>query len=394
MSNDTSHPDTHATPENPMPVTIEGRAERIVRPARWSTALAVLALLIALGAGAGSYLTWRAQAEARAFATQTSARNTAQLGELDAGLRDLRNQLDGTLGSQIQTLETRQRALRASLQTVQNSLQSLYAAVREKSSSAALFAQTEQLIHTANHRLLLEHDIATARAALSAADQLLRGSDDPQALRIRELLAQDINALSALAAPDISGMAFTLESMANNIEELTPITHAVNTGDSAHATVAADKDWRAVLRNVWSEIKGLVVIRYNDKPAPPLVAPEQAYFLQQNLRLVLESARLSLLRRDTQNFRASLDTARQWIKRYYNIETPLAAGMLETLTRLAQTDINPPMQEITAPLRALQQLRREQERTRPIADPATDSDAATAAPAPDTAGPAVPGATP
>lgn len=53
MSNDTSHPDTHATPENPMPVTIEGRAERIVRPARWSTALAVLALLIALGAGAG-----------------------------------------------------------------------------------------------------------------------------------------------------------------------------------------------------------------------------------------------------------------------------------------------------------------------------------------------------
>lgn len=394
MSNDTSHPDTHATPENPMPVTIEGRAERIVRPARWSTALAVLALLIALGAGVGSYLAWRAQAEARAFAAQTSARNTAQLGELDAGLRDLRNQLDGTLGSQIQTLETRQRALRASLQTVQNSLQSLYAAVREKSSSAALFAQTEQLIHTANHRLLLEHDIATARAALSAADQLLRGSDDPQALRIRELLAQDINALSALAAPDISGMAFTLESMANNIEELTPITHAVNTGDSAHATVAADKDWRAVLRNVWSEIKGLVVIRYNDKPAPPLVAPEQAYFLQQNLRLVLESARLSLLRRDTQNFRASLDTARQWIKRYYNIETPLAAGMLETLTRLAQTDINPPMQEITAPLRALQQLRREQERTRPIADPATDSDAATAAPAPDTAGPDVPGATP
>lgn len=391
MNSDTPQPDTHAMPENPMPVTIEGRAERIVRPARWSTALAVLALLIALGAGAGSYLAWRAQAEARAFAAQTSARNTAQLGKLDADLRDLRNQLDGTLGSQIQTLETRQRALRASLQTVQNSLQSLYAAVREKSSSAALFAQTEQLIHTANHRLLLEHDIATARAALSAADQLLRGSDDPQALRIRELLAQDINALSALAAPDISGMAFTLESMANNIEELTPITHAVDTGDSARATVAADKDWRAVLRNVWSEIKGLVVIRYNDKPTPPLVAPEQAYFLQQNLRLVLESARLSLLRRDTQNFRASLDTARQWIKRYYNTETPLAAGMLETLARLAQTDINPPMQEITAPLRALQQLRREQERTRPIADPATDSDAATAAPAPDTAGP---GATP
>lgn len=394
MNSDTSHPDTHAMPENPMPVTIEGRAERILRPARWSTALAVLALLIALAAGAGSYLAWRAQAEARAFAAQASARNTAQLGELDAGLRDLRNQLDGTLGTQIQTLETRQRALRASLQTVQNSLQSLYAAVREKSSSAALFAQTEQLIHTANHRLLLEHDIATARAALSAADQLLRGSDDPQALRIRELLAQDINALSALAAPDISGMAFTLESMANNIEELTPTTPTVDTGDSARATVAADKDWRAVLRNVWSEIKGLVVIRYNDKPAPPLVAPEQAYFLQQNLRLVLESARLSLLRRDTQNFRASLDTARQWIKRYYDTETPLAAGMLETLTRLAQTDINPPMQEITAPLRALQQLRREQERTKPIADPATDSGAATTAPAPDTAGPDVPGATP
>ena len=55
-------------------------------------------------------------------------------------------------------------------------------------------------------------------------------------------------------------------------------------------------------QEVWTELKRLVQIRRVDGNEAVLLPPDQAYFLRENLRLRLLSARLALLSQDQAAF--------------------------------------------------------------------------------------------
>lgn len=55
-----------------------------------------------------------------------------------------------------------------------------------------LMAETEYLIQLANHRLLLEKDVTTAIVALESADKRLAEISDPALLKVRNIIAKDI----------------------------------------------------------------------------------------------------------------------------------------------------------------------------------------------------------
>jgi len=63
---------------------------------------------------------------------------------------------------------------------------------------------------------------------------------------------------------------------------------------------------------MWGEIRQLVRIEVADRAAAPLVPPAQTYFLRQNLRLRLLSARIALLGHDDATFKADLAAADDW----------------------------------------------------------------------------------
>jgi len=89
-------------------------------------------------------------------------------------------------------------------------------------------------------------------------------------------------------------------------------------------------------REAWEEFKSLVRIRRLDHPELPLLSPSQTYFLKQNLKLRLLSARLALMQRDETSFRADLGAARDWTARYFNrldAGTKAFAASLEELLR-------------------------------------------------------------
>ena len=65
-------------------------------------------------------------------------------------------------------------------------------------------------------------------------------------------------------------------------------------------------------------MKQLVRIQIMDKPDVALLSPSQAYFLRENLKLRLLSARHALLARDGPSFKADLDASMDWISRYYD----------------------------------------------------------------------------
>jgi uroporphyrin-3 C-methyltransferase len=314
---------------------------------RWGILLAFLAVLIALGLGAAGYYFWRQMDESANLLTQRLEQSESRLLGLQTGTQRLRTEIFTEIDKRVLTLQTTQ-------QDLQESMRALNAQVRQKTGVSTVLAEAEYLLRSANNHLLLDRDVGTAVAALTAADERLRATGDPDVLKVRGLLASEINALSALQKSDTEGLALTLGTLIDSINQL-PLTVKSSTPLKAQDKPRAD-DWRSLLSNIWSSLKSLVVVRYDNKTAEPLIAPEQSYYLYQNLRLQLETARLALLQRDTPTFRATLNTARNWLNTYFVTDAAITRNMLDTLGRLSATDISPPLPEISASLKALVSL--------------------------------------
>ena len=69
---------------------------------------------------------------------------------------------------------------------------------------------------------------------------------------------------------------------------------------------------------VWFEIKSLVRVTRIEHPDAMLVAPEQAWFLRENLKLRLLNARLALMSRQFDTAQADLRDAQSSLDRYFD----------------------------------------------------------------------------
>ena len=96
---------------------------------------------------------------------------------------------------------------------------------------------------------------------------------------------------------------------------------------------------RFVADNIWSEIRSLVRITRIDHPEAMLVAPDQAFFLRENLKLRLLNARLALMARQFDAAQADLKWAQGAIERYFNRgskRTQIAAELLRQVAQQAR----------------------------------------------------------
>jgi uroporphyrin-3 C-methyltransferase len=212
----------------------------------------------------------------------------------------------------------------------------------------------EYLMQVAGQRLGLAQDPLTALEALRLADRRLQETGDPGWMGVREMLAEEIAALSALHLPDVPALAAELTGLAVQVAALGPRS-AISATPTAEPTApsAADGAWRRVLRDGWEGFRSLVVVRRHDGPVPTFLPPDQAYFIGQTLRLQIETARLALLRGDAQSYRGSLDTARQLLATYFDPTDTAVAAASAGLERLAAIDLRPALPDISRSLRAL-----------------------------------------
>ena len=96
---------------------------------------------------------------------------------------------------------------------------------------------------------------------------------------------------------------------------------------------------------VWQQLRqgtsGLIRISRIGQPEAALLAPEQAYFLRENIRLKLLSARFGLLARQYDSARADVLAVQTLVQRYFDPAAPLTQEVLQTLAQL-QTDLQQP----------------------------------------------------
>ncbi len=315
------------------------------------TLIAVLALLVALAALGASWQAW-----------QQSAGTRAALDEIPPALGRVEARIDA-LDSDVDAIAPRlETGLRREIEAFDERLAALHDLLRKTATPAHEPADIEHLLLIANDSLILQHDVTTALAALRSADERLRALADPAFADTRRRLASEIAALQSLPRPDITGAAFAISGLQQQIDALT-LESLRAPGGAREAPGLADDNgepgdlsgWRAVMEDLWARLSSLFVIRRGDEADGPLIAPDQRVFLNQNLRLQLESARLALLSRDAEGLRHHLGIARDWLARHYDADDARVAALLGGIDELARLDIAPDMPDISASLKALRE---------------------------------------
>lgn len=321
--------------------------------------------LIELRAGAEkAVLEAKANAEsslnqaAQALSNEIGNSNNA-IAEMKGALDELRTQVSERLTSAEQV----QTQLRALVDTSQRELTDAVSRNRMRWS----VTEIEHLLSLANQQATLQQDVTAALNTLRVADERLRTLDDPGLLEVRNAVQADIAALEGTALADTDGIALALARLAEQSPNLPFASDRRNAAaqssepaDASEGGVAqaADTAWDIVTgftAAAWDRLRGVAVVRENGEVRAPVLPPEQAYFLQQNLRLQLESARLALLRGDEEAFRSSVKDSRDWLNRYYDTQTSEVRTAIEELDRIEVTDIKVDVPDISGSLRALRE---------------------------------------
>jgi len=271
--------------------------------------------------------------------------------QLESDLRDAQ--------AKVTLLETRI----AESQAQQAALEALYRDLAPSRDEIAL-SELEQVLLIANQQLQLAGSVSSALTALQLADVKLQRLDRPQFIPLRRALSRDIDRLKAIPYVDVAGMSLKLDQAIAAIDTL-PLAMDERLPPAAPDNEAPSSDgprWRRMLHEMWSEVRQLIRVEVTDRPAAPLVPVAQQYFLRENLKLRLLTARIALLARDDASFQADLAASETWLKQYFDARAKPVQAVLGSLKQLAATPMPGETPDLTRSLEALRELRLAQDR--------------------------------
>lgn len=287
-----------------------------------------------------------------------------KLADFDAANKEARG-AQKSEREQIDSLQARLGALDGRLTEFQGqstALQSLYQDMA-RSREAVTLLEVEQAITLASQQLQLAGNVPVAVQALQAADAGLARLDRPQYLALRKAVAKDLARLDGLPFVDVAGISLRLEQVLLGIDQLPLLVYGRPEKTAKNEKpVAALPWWQGVADGVWQEIKGLIRIQRFDHEEAGLLAPGQAFFLRENLKLRLLNARLALLSHDQLSYRGELKAAQAWLGKYFDANDKAVQAAVTTLRQMGSTDITVELPNLSESQTALRNLRQNKEK--------------------------------
>ena len=224
----------------------------------------------------------------------------------------------------------------------ENVLADVDAALRVALQQAAITGSAEPLLST-----------------LRQSDERLARFNQPRLERVRRAVAQDLDRVRSAGVSDISALTIRLDEVVRQVDDLPLLSAAERRGSVRSASVAASapqgaasgaasgatpgagwtvelgEQWRQLFDRVWQETRSLIRVTRIDHPEAMLVAPEQSYFLRENLKLRLLNARLALLSRQFDTAQSDLRDVQSALERYFDRSTKRVANALELVRQVA-----------------------------------------------------------
>ena len=251
----------------------------------------------------------------------------------------------------------------AESQNQQIALEALYQELA-RGRDEAVVAEMEQLLVSASNELQLAANVRAALIALQSADARLMRLNRPQLFPLRKAIGKDIERLRAAPFVDVPGLTLKLDALIDLADTLPLLPGKPEaTKPSAQKKPPPQNWWQAFASEAWEDFTNLVRVQDTRKAELPLLAPEQAYFARENVKLRLLAARLSLLTHDDKTFKTDLKTAQDWIRRYYDEQDRAVKAALQTLQQLSASETRVDIPDITGSLQAVRSLKLMPERS-------------------------------
>ena len=321
------------------------------RPSRWVVGAALVLALIAVVALA---VAWRAEQRVRSSERDLVKRqqDSAQL-VTEAGLI-ARQAQEGArdAAAKVALLEARLNEVSVQRSQMEELIQSV-----ARSRDETLVVDIESSLRVAVQQAALTGSAEPLVAALRQSEERLARANQPRLEPVRRAIARDLDRARAAGVADVSSLSIKLDEAVRLVDEL-PLLAAAEPRQSlgrgaapaapapappADAASAPDGvgSWfsrelgqigERLFDTVWSEIRALVRITRIEHPEAMLVAPDQAFFLRENIKLRLLNARLSMLSRQTETARSDLVQASVWLNKYFDPgsrKTQTAAQLLQ-----------------------------------------------------------------
>lgn len=240
----------------------------------------------------------------------------------------------------------------AESQNQQIALEALYQDLSRNRDEWA-FAEIEQTLLIASQQLQLAGNVKAALIALQATDARLQAMNRPQYAALRRAIGADMAKLKAAPPTDTTGLSTRIDQLLAQVDKLPLAAETRSQPDGATAAVSDAGTAARFWREVWADLRQLVRVQRIDSADVPLLTPAQAFFLRENLKLRLLTARMALATRDQLTFRNDLKAARAWLARYFDARDKSVAGMANTVASLQSADIQMELPDLSATLEAL-----------------------------------------
>ena len=337
----TEHKDPSAIPEvtPPEEQVTPGTEDKTSTARNSGTPLAIVAIIIALATGAGSY--WYIKQQQSADAQSLSALND-KLNTLQQQSGNAQQQLTEQLSAANQALQDaklRQETTSKALDTLQEKV----TALTGNDSNNWLIAQADYLVKLAGRKLWSDQDATTAAALLKSADGSLAEMNDPSVLNVRRALTQDISSLAAVSQVDYDGIILQLNQLANGVDNLRLADnedHSNPMDEDSNELSGSLAHWRENLVKSWHDfMDNFITIRRRDNTAQPLLAPNQDIYLRENIRSSLLIAAQAVPRHQQEIYKQSLESVSTWVRSWYDASDPATKAFLAQIDTLEQQTI-------------------------------------------------------
>jgi len=257
-----------------------------------------------------------------------------------------------------------------------------------RSRDDTLVQDIESALRLAQQQAQLTGSAQPLVSALQAADQRIARAAQPRLNPVQRAIARDVQRIQSAALTDVPSLVLRLDELARQVDgwpvlnEVGPLatvpkaapakpaaTRPVSSGApksqptvaGASATPAAtDPGWAAGWSQLWDRIwadvsrsgRELVRVSRIDRPEAALLAPEQAFFLRENIKLKLLNARLGLLARQMVSAQTDVKAVEAALTRYFNTASPQVVAaqvaLAQLRTELVLADLPRPEESIAA----------------------------------------------
>jgi uroporphyrin-3 C-methyltransferase len=221
-----------------------------------------------------------------------------------------------------------------------------------------LVVDVESALRLALQQAQVTGNVQPLLAALKASEVRIARAAQPRLAPLQRAMQRDADRLRSSASADNAEALQKLDELMRSVDELPPLNAVAMRGAGPNAwqaePVPADAPWwQRFLLMVRGEARSLLRVGRIERPEAVLLAPDQTFFLRENLKLKLLNARLSLLSRQIDTARNELAIVSASLNRYFDPASrrvQAAATLVQQLQAQVRTSEAPRIDETLAAL--------------------------------------------